>query len=222
MSQMIRNNNPGQGMQTKLPHSELYYSLIRSKNNSTNSNSSHNIYKQTLLVPRGGGMLSPDSQQDSLQPVIVESSTIKFKNTEEEIRIKQNLWVHLENIPLLQSAPMSQIWAEVPPPKMDSKKKYTKAQETDIIRNSGLHNLGNKINLAVTNTSAFDDCKKDPTRPIGSYAGLCDVLSLHANMLFEVLVEHVYSDKKLVDANLLFKKLKLTLNNQRANKAKAE
>jgi hypothetical protein len=130
--------------------------------------------------------------------------------------------VHLENIPLLQSAPMSQIWAEVPPPRLDSKKKYTKAQETDITRNTNLHNLGNKINLAVTNTAVFDDCKKDPTRPIGSYVGLCDVLSLHANLLFEVLVEHVYLDKKLVDANLLFKKLKLTLNNQRANKAKAE
>ncbi len=109
-----------------------------------------------------------------------------------------------------------------PPAQNGFKKKYTKAQETDIIRNSGLYNLGNKINLAVTNTTAFDDCKKDPTRPIGSYLGLCDVLSLHANMLYQVLVEHVYFDLKLVDANLLFKKLKLTLNNQRANKAKTE
>ena len=126
MSQLNRNKNPGQGMNNQLPHSELYYSLIRSKNNSTISNSTNNIYKQTLLVPRGGGgMLSPDSQQEILNPINVETSGIKFKNTEEEIRIKQNLWVHLENIPLLQSAPMSQIWAEVPPPKMDSKKKYT-------------------------------------------------------------------------------------------------
>ncbi len=89
-------------------------------------------------------------------------------------------------------------------------------------RNSALHNLGNKINLAVTNTSAFDECKKEPALRIGTYSGLCDVMSLHVNLLFQVLVEHVYFDIKLVDANLLFKKLKLTLNNQRANKAKAE
>ena len=217
--------NKVQGNENKMPHSDLYYSLIRAKKHSTllNNNNNLNSYTQTLLVARGGTqMLSPDSQRESQEPIILDNSTTTFKCTEEENRIKQNIWIHLENIPMLQSAPMCQVWAETPPPKIDKKKKYTKTQETDMGRNSALHNLGNKINLSVTNSSAFDECKKDPARPIGTYLGLCDVLSLHANLLFQVLVEHVYFDKKLVDANLLFKKLKLTLNNQRANKVKAE
>jgi hypothetical protein len=217
--------NKVQGMEIKLPHSELYYSLIRAKQNSSifNKNNNNNTYTQSLLVGRGGGqMLSPDSQHEIREHTIVENSLTSFKCTEEENRIKQLIWIHLENIPLLQSAPMSQVWAETPPPKMDKKKKYTKTQETEMSRNSALHNLGNKINLSVTNTSAFDECKKDCARSIGTYPGLCDVMSLHANLLFQVLVEHVYFDPKLVDPNLLFKKLKLTLNNQRANKAKAE
>jgi hypothetical protein len=79
-----------------------------------------------------------------------------------------------------------------------------------------------KENLFSCYAGGISDSGGGPARAIGTYSGLCDVLSLHVNLLFQVLVEHVYFDVKLVDPNLIFKKLKLTLNNQRANKAKAE
>ena len=83
----------------------------------------HNSYTQTLLVARGGPqMLSPDSLRESQEPIIVDHSTTTFKCTEEENKIKQIIWIHLENIPLLQSVPMSQVWAETQPPKLDKKK----------------------------------------------------------------------------------------------------
>jgi hypothetical protein len=215
---MSSNNNSKKGNLEK-PHSDLYYSLIRSKEffsnkKNTNSNSKGSVSR--------GNMMSPDSNQGSgsqSQSIIeigVESSSVNLK-VDPHAHLKELIAVHVSEIELLKSSTHRKVHS-LKPPKIGNGK-LTLIEESSFLHDTMLHNLGNKIVFNVLMMGDFKHARETLDVSLGEIEGVFEMMTLYASLLGSVLKILVWPD---VEVGLIFKKMKSSMTNIRANSKKAK
>jgi len=203
-----------------------------------NSKSFFKNLKGKVQVPRGRGganMFSPGSiSEDGSIPaalVVTDLTEVEltanvvpeFKCSEVEISIKQNILVHISSFEeSFGKGQFNDFFTEKPPAKLDDRNSKKPDKVAQYAKMSENHNYGNKSCHAVILLSGFDSSRSTQFDSLSDVPGAFEAITVHARLLYQVLCLLVPSWKSKVDQTLLFRKLKVSLTNDRANMRKAE
>ena len=216
-------NNEGEDLSI---HSDLFYSLIRSKE----------FFKNKGKGPkkRSGNMFSPGSD-DGSETVVAAAATsadisvdeipcTDFRNSDSEFGIKGSIEVHVsEFVPFFMLGKFHEFFTDKPPGPLDERNAKNPAKVTLQAKMCEWNNYGNKSCYHTIMLAAFETLRSRKYNSLNDCPGVMDLITTYAKLLMQVLHEIVPSWRsERIDVSLLFRKLKNSLVNFRANQKKAE
>ena len=219
-------NNEGEDLSI---HSDLFYSLLRSKEFFKN--------KGKGTKKRSGNMFSPGSDVEgsqitvaaaaaatSAESFVVEIPCTDFHNTDEEFRIKGSIEVHIsEFMDVFKLGPFNEFFTDKPPSKLNARELRQLDKVTLNAKMCEWNNYGNKSCYYTILLAGFENLRSRNYQSLNDCPRVFETITTYAKLLMQVLHKLVPSWRcQRIDVALLFRKLKNSLVNFRANQKKAE